>query len=143
MNDESQTDSLAGVTKVSEMRSIAQIDLAEFDAVDVLVTEKLDGTSVRVGFTSGQAWCGGHNHILTVGEKHRYDGFGWGIYVSETGLIDKVTKHAEQRGADFAIYGEFCGPKIQKNLYRLDETELFVFDMRSQGKTLPWEQVVE
>lgn len=130
-------------TKVSEIPNIEHIDLAEFESVEVLITEKLDGTSTRVGFQNGQAWCGGHRHILTIGDKHQYDGFDWGFYVQERKLDTISAEVAKQCGADFAMYGEFCGPKIQANPYKLEALDFFVFDMRTTGYWLGWDEVCE
>ena len=130
-------------TKVSEIQNVTEQLIAEISEVKVIVTEKLDGTSTRVGYQDGQQWCGGHNHILTIGEKHQYDGFGWGLFVAETKLADKIEKIAARYNGNLALYGEFCGPKIQANPYKLTEYTFYVFDIRSEHRWLNWDQMSE
>jgi hypothetical protein len=129
-------------TKVSEIQNVTNDLLREIAEIDVIVTEKLDGTSARVGFQDRERWCGGHNHILTIGEKHQYDGFGWGIFVAEHRLAERIEELSVDFENDLALYGEFCGPKIQANPYKLPDYQFFVFDARSQGRWLSWDAML-
>ena len=44
---------------------------------------------------------------------------------------------------DIALYGELCGPKIQKNPHGLEQLEFFVFDIAIDEKWQDWEQLTE
>lgn len=131
-------------TKVSSIDNLYLVDLNDFKDTKVLVTEKLDGTNARVGYDNGKLWCGGHNHILEIGEAHKYDGFGWGHYVKDTGLDTRLAEYAKAHALpDIALYGEFCGPKIQANPYKLEALNFYCFDIRSENRWLPWGEVVK
>ncbi len=130
--------------KVSEIRNGYQLDLSVFVDREVVVMEKMDGSSHRVGFRRGLDWCGGHNHVLAIGAKVGNDGFGFGEFVSASGIADRLQEWALANGVeDIALYGEFCGPKIQKNFYELSERGFFVFDIAIGEQWQGWDRIVE
>lgn len=130
--------------KVSEIENAYQLDLNFFVDREVVIMEKMDGSSHRVGFRRGLKWCGGHNHMHAIGGKVSHDGFGFGAFVAENGIADRIAAYCEANQiADLGVYGEFCGPKIQKNPYGLDERHFYVFDMTIDEAWLDWDQVVQ
>jgi tRNA-binding EMAP/Myf-like protein len=130
--------------RVSEIENAYQLDLKYFVDREVVVMEKMEGSSHRVGFRRGLKWCGGHNHVCAIGGKAKNDGFGFGVFVKEHRLADRVAEFCEKHAVgDLAVYGEFCGPKIQENFYELSEGKFYVFDMAIDEQWSDWDQVTE
>jgi tRNA-binding EMAP/Myf-like protein len=129
--------------KVTEILNAFELDLEAFVGRDVVVMEKMDGSSHRVGYRQGLTWCGGHNRMHAVGATATDDGFGFGMFVKGTGIAMRVTEYCEQNGIiDLAVYGEFCGPKIQENFYQLDALAFYVFDIAIGEVWQDWDRVV-
>jgi len=92
-------------------------------------TEKLDGTSasyfvIKKGFRNRYGVCS-RNYQLT-----KKDNVYW--RVSNKLEIDKILKQLMKLyGVDMVlIQGEIIGPKVQGNKYKLDELELYIFNLK-------------
>jgi len=110
------------VPKTDEIRLQSAIGvLDELRGHELFVTTKLDGTSATYAHDADGFVACSRNWALVRGENPV-----WRLaarYALETKLP-----------IDFAIQGEICGPGIQKNLLKLDDVDLFVFnvyDMRA------------
>lgn len=99
---------------------------------EVVVLEKMEGTNFSCGTVNSIFVVNQRNHSIIEEDKNNSY---WDI-ARKYGLIDKIKE------SNLIVYGEFCGPKIQKNIYNLKEQTLFVFDVKRNGKWLPWEEVL-
>lgn len=130
--------------KVSEIENAYQLDLSFFVGREVVIMEKMDGSSHRVGYRRGLKWCGGHNHMHAIGGKSDHDGFGFGAFVGDQGIADRIEQYSNEHDiSDIGIYGEFCGPKIQRNPYGLSENRFYVFDVTIDEAWQDWAKVVQ
>jgi RNA ligase (TIGR02306 family) len=84
------------------------------------VTEKLDGTSLTVYSTEAQVGVCSRNLDLQETEDSLY----WSVAKS-SGAVDFLRRIIP----GFAIQGEIVGPSVQKNPYKLNTHEFFVFDV--------------
>jgi len=89
---------------------------------DVLyeVTEKLEGSSMTVYFNNGEFGVCSRNLDLKEDENNTFwkTALATGIREKLAGLVDNI-----------AIQGELVGPKIQGNIYKLDDYKWYVFDI--------------
>jgi RNA ligase (TIGR02306 family) len=105
----------------------------------VVVLEKLEGTNFSVGIThDAEIFVNQRNFsiIETAAEEHLF----WKV-ARASGLITWLREKHSAVGGDWIVYGELCGPGIQNNIYELKSHELFVFDVRTDYRWLPWNQV--
>lgn len=78
----------------------------------VTVTEKLDGSSFTAFAHEGQIGICSRNQQLDT------DGDGMmEVWARNHGLIEKMAALRQHVGHDFAVQGEFIGPKVQGNKY--------------------------
>lgn len=92
---------------------------------EVVVFEKMEGTNHSV-FKSEALFVNQRNN--TIKEKENSTHSYWEV-ARKTKLVEYM-----QKQNNMAIYSEFCGPSIQKNIYALKEGTLFVFDIKKDGK---------
>jgi RNA ligase (TIGR02306 family) len=89
---------------------------------DVLyeVTEKLEGSSMTVYYNNGEFGVCSRNLDLKEDENNTFwkTALATGIREKLAGLVDNI-----------AIQGELVGPKIQGNIYKLDDYRWYVFDI--------------
>lgn len=80
---------------------------------------------------------GSHNVQITSlsNRKSFYGEDVWGSLGKRYDLVNKIPK-------DYIIYGEVAGEGIQDLTYGLKERELFVFDVKKNGRYLSWHEVV-
>lgn len=98
-------------------------------------TEKLDGQSGtfftylkrKWGFKFKQYGVASRNIWLK-----KYDNTNYGIVSSKHNLDQTLLSEKQQ----ITLQGEVCGPKIQKNKYKFEELNLFVFNIIVGGKKL-------
>lgn len=96
---------------------------------EVLVSEKMEGTNHSVFVdNNGVIYVNQRNN--SVIEKDGTSNSYWEV-ARKSGLIEYLSKQK-----NLTIYSEFCGPSINKNIYKLKEHTLFVFDIKKDGKWL-------
>lgn len=106
------------ITKPDEENLLfGNINLRDFIFQDLVITKKMDGTS----FTAYK----NKNGEFSVCSRNSRIKEGWNSYWK---IADKYNLENELLEREF-IQGELCGPKIQANPYKLDEQELFVFNI--------------
>ena len=98
------------------------INDADFEP-NFVIEEKLDGTSFTclIDPSSDEFTVCSRNMNLKEMEENAY----WRI--ARSNGLEEILRKDDQKG--FAIQGEIVGPSIQKNLYKLDEPTLYVFDV--------------
>lgn len=101
-----------------------------FDVVSTIdcewvIEEKLDGTSCTIYHNSEFSSFGycSRNFELKIPENGDTNMY---YSIVEKGDFQNVLKKYNK---SIAIQGELCGPKIQNNIYKLNEPTLFVFDI--------------
>jgi len=101
---------------------------------EVVIFEKMEGTNHSV-LKSHELFVNQRQHSIKEKENstHSY----WDV-ARKTKLIDYIKKQD-----DMAIYSEFCGPSIQKNIYQLKDPTLFVFDIKKNNKWLNFKSFLE
>lgn len=99
---------------------------------DVVIMEKMEGTN----FSTAKD----RNHSIIVNQRAN-------TIIEKEGVVNTYWKAARNSGLITvietlnplsAIYGELCGPGIQKNIYNLKDHEIFVFDIKDSGKWMSW-----
>ncbi len=119
----------------------------------VVITEKIHGTNFRAGCLpryKGNLWgrikayffgkyefVYGSHRVQITGHKNRNCYYGEDVY----GRIAKKYNLAEIIPEDCIVYGEIYGKGIQDLTYGLDDIDLVVFDVKSQGEYLNWEEL--
>jgi RNA ligase (TIGR02306 family) len=95
----------------------------------VLITEKLEGSNFSVTYNpeTDEAFVSQRRFtIVPDGEEdHSY----WAV-AKRTGLLHKAKRISQSYGETVTLYGEFIGPGFQKNIYRLSELDVRVFDIK-------------
>lgn len=107
--------------------------------LDVCVTEKLEGSNWSATRTrAGDLFVSQRNHSIrpTEGAEHDF----WRV-AREQGLLDLLARlSAERPGRDVTLRGEYLGPGVQKNLYRLPKNLIALFDVEVDGRALPFRE---
>jgi RNA ligase (TIGR02306 family) len=105
------------VPKTDELRLQSNLDLLdEIKESDFYYTTKYDGTSATFfNYENNQRICS-RNLELDIYANNRY------TRVAKKYNLDRLPN-------GYAVQGEVCGPKIQGNLLKLKEEDLFVFDV--------------
>lgn len=107
---------------------------------EVVITEKMEGTQISYtiwqnGTKVNQSAC---SRTFKRGGNDPY-----AVIAEESGLkefAEKLHKHFHQ---DIIIYGEWCGPKIQKNIYKFEKSEIFIFDIVINQKFISFDLFVD
>jgi len=119
------------IRKTDEER-IQNLDIKKFRGQRYEVTEKLDGTSCSIAYYNDTFYvCSRNNKVgLQLGEENQsigaFSGAYWKIAL-KYGLEEKLKAFTLRTGDSIAIQGEIVGPGIQKNKYKLTETEFYVY----------------
>lgn len=101
--------------------------LEEFKDLPVSITQKMDGTSVTIIWHENKLSVASRNVWFPTKKNNVY----WNM-VEKIGLGKVLSRYL--KGCAFAIQGEICGPSIQGNKYKLEETHLFVYGVYSITK---------
>lgn len=124
----------ASKTDEERIQNCAKIVLDHFNE-EWYITEKSDGQSGTF-FTYDRRVCGIKRRAFGVCSRNiwlktKHSCNYWDI--AEKYDLERKMKAYSQ---PVVIQGEICGPKIQKNKYRLKELDLFVFNVYIGGKML-------
>ncbi|MFH1654926.1 MAG: RNA ligase family protein [Pseudomonadota bacterium] len=125
---------------LDEMTSIYNLD-------EVIVTEKVHGSSMRIGMIDGALRIGGRRLEFTNISPESKDGQGFVSWVIDTGLNQRLQEKFSDH--DITFYGEWFGsgtpkrgwPKIQKGIRYIDGNDFRVFDVKLDGKYLAQDEV--
>jgi hypothetical protein len=110
----------------AEFRSWGKI--ARYDPLQVVITEKIDGSNACIIIEDGQVLGAQSRKRLITPED---DNFGFAAWVHEN-------REALGGLGEGHHFGEWAGPGIQKNPLGLDERTLFLFNYdRYEGVELP------
>lgn len=98
----------------------------------VNITEKVEGSNFSVSYDSVLGTMSVNQRrnaiLLDDGESHMF----WD-YALQSGLHDAIKDLGRATKQTWAAYGEFVGPGVQGNIYRLKEHRVYLFDVRRDG----------
>lgn len=120
-----------------------------FALSEVIVTEKVHGSAMRIGLLDGVIRIGGRRLEFNEIRPDTKEGLGFVSWVLDTGLDKKMSKIFA--GHDVILYGEWHGsgtpkkgwPQIQKGIRYIDGSDFRVFDIKFDGGYLPQDRVSE
>lgn len=118
----------------TDVENLRNFPLVLIEGEEVVVTEKLHGTSCRVGLIEGEEMAGS----MSV-RRVRPDNLADSIYWQPLGLngVQPLLEHLGQSARQVILYGEVFGSKIQNLNYGLVGTLGFrAFDLMIDGKYL-------
>lgn len=115
----------------------------------IVITEKLEGTNCSFALINGTFYVNSHNKNIPTSEDSFYGQMAnlydvklklkfFNDFVSDHGLEFKPN-HPNN---SIIIWGEIIGPKIQKNIYKLDAREFRVFDIMVNNKFLSYPDII-
>ncbi|MDR2702670.1 MAG: RNA ligase (ATP) [Spirochaetaceae bacterium] len=117
-----------GIPPSDEIRIQSALELLDqLKGKPFYITTKMDGTSGIVYYIDGKIGCCSRNKEIKDEETALY----W-MPVYKHGLKEKLAK----LGKNIVLTGEICGPGIQRNRLRLEDTEWYVFDVKDQDAGL-------
>lgn len=116
---------------------------------EVIITEKIHGSAMRIGFLDGRIRYGGRRLEFQNIAPESKDGQGFVSWVLETCLDKKIVEAFS--GHDIIFYGEWHGsgtpkkgwPQIQKGIKYINGNDFRIFDIKLDGKYLPQDQIPE
>lgn len=133
-------------TQYPHMENIEEVP-AVFDLPEVIVTEKVHGSSMRIGFADGKIRYGGRRLEFEKITPESKDGQGFVSWALDTGLGEKMA--AAFAGHDVTLYGEWHGsgtpkkgwPQVQKGIRYIKGNDFRVFDIKFDGKYVPQDEL--
>lgn len=133
-------------TKYPHIENIEEMP-AVFDLPEVIVTEKVHGSAMRIGVFGGNVKFGGRKLDFEDIRPESKEGQGFLSWVLETGLDKKMIEAFG--GHEVTLYGEWHGsgtpskgwPQIQKGIRYVKGNDFRVFDVKVDGKYLPQDDV--
>lgn len=120
---------------------------AIFELPEVLVTEKVHGSSMRIGVLDNALHIGGRRLEFTDIRPDTREGLCFIQWVLDTGLDKRVLEFFP--GHDVILYGEWhgCGtpkkgwPQVQKGINYIKGNDFRIFDVKVDGKYVPQDEV--
>lgn len=98
----------------------------------VHITEKLEGMNFSVTILpDSKVMVNQRNYTIIPIEEKQHDF--WKI-AENSNLINVIKELWEQTGGTLTVYGEFVGPGVQKNIYKLKTHCVYLFDILHDGK---------
>jgi RNA ligase (TIGR02306 family) len=102
---------------------------------EVVATEKIHGSNLRVSQKDGRLYVGGRNYMFKESERNLY----WSALKNNG--IDVVL--LEKLADEMVFYGEVYGSKVQNLHYGLTTQKVIFYDAFLQGRYLDWNEFVE
>lgn len=120
-----------------------------FELPEVVITEKIHGSGMRIGLIDGCVRLGGRRLEFQSISPRSKDGQGFVSWVFETGLDKKIAETFQNHNIVF--YGEWHGsgtpqkgwPQIQKGIRYIKGNDFRIFDVRLDGKYVSQDQISE
>lgn len=129
------------VSKTDETR-IQNIPEALQNKEPVIVTEKIDGCSMTA--TLERTFFGDKFNLYSRNLKLKKDNSHYWKAAELYDLEDRMSLMLEENGGRWiAIQGEVAGPAIQKNPYKLEGVEFFIFNIIDEAGRWGTEKMVE
>ena len=130
-------------SKWTEIESIFR--LKEILSVgEVVATEKIHGTSMRIGCIEGVIRVGGRNEEFDFALSNPGTGMGFMGWLRGTSIPVKIKEVAAELEKDIIFYGEWHGVGIQKGIrYFAQEKGFRIFGLRINEDLQDWDKVAE
>lgn len=118
-------------------------EIRKWEGVEASITEKLDGSSITIFVRGDDVGVCSRNNILPL-EDTSNAMVAWAHGVD---MVHRMTAARAFLGYDFALQGEFIGPKVQGNKYGLASHQVRIFggymiaDCRYMNALEVWELV--
>lgn len=133
-------------TKYPHIENIDEVP-AVFELPEVVVTEKVHGSAMRIGLIDGKVRIGGRRLEFVDIRPESKEGQGFVSWVLDTGLDRKVSEAFA--GHDVILFGEWHGsgtpskgwPQIQKGIRYLKGNDFRIFDIKLDGAYLAQDEV--
>lgn len=112
-------------------------EFPELEEETFVITEKLHGSSVQVFFSPNEPWkVGKRTAFLGDGEKF----FGIHEVLPEYGTIfERIQEHVNLGTYTLRLFGELCGPGIQKGIDYGKKKRIFFFGYMIDDALMPFE----
>ena len=122
--------------RYSEIESLhRRMGLLQCD--EVVITEKIDGTNMRIGLINNQFKIGGRNMEFDLANPQGDLGF-----VAWCKDNNTESRLRSLNIGHIIVYGEFCGEKINVPIYGKGR-DFLVFDIKINGKYIDWDNATE
>lgn len=133
-------------TKYPHIENIDDVP-AVFELPEVVVTEKVHGSAMRIGLIDGKLRLGGRRLEFGDIRPESTEGQGFVSWVLDTGLEKRMADAFA--GHDVILFGEWHGsgtpakgwPQIQKGIRYAKGNDFRVFDIKLDGAYLPQDEV--
>lgn len=104
----------------------------------VVITEKMEGSCIEgevyIQKSKVKTRVNSHRNKGKAPDTHFY------VAAKKCGLIAFVEQLYKIYHKPCIVYGELCGPKIQQNIYKLPDYEIFVFDIKIDNEFIAYEE---
>ncbi len=128
-----------GIPKSDEENIEKVFDFIKDSHEEFILTEKVEGASAMY-YLKKKAF--GWDYRIHSHNYRVFDG-SWKEFSDRLHVKDKLISYAKRNGIkEIAISGELIGPKIQKNIYKKLNYELYLFNAYVNGKKVSWSELV-
>ena len=120
--------------------------LAACSDLTIVITEKIHGSSMRMGYVEGRDFVGGRNESFDMTAVSPNAGFGFLGWTRECpDILARIRQYSEEIGQDVVVYGEWYGCKVQgeKIVYLQDRSKcaFAMFGLRIGAELQDWQRV--
>ncbi len=123
--------------KYTEIENLFRKKDALLQCEEIVITEKVDGTNMRIAIISGAFKIGGRNMEFDLNNPQGDMGFVQ--WCKDNNVEEKLRSLGVEH---IIVYGEFCGEKINVPIYGKGR-EFLVFDIKINGTYVDWDKVAE
>ncbi len=122
MNGNALPQSLVGwIPRYTKIERIENYPNVIEELENVIVTEKIHGTNLRISKLDGSLFIGGHNWMWEEDTKNLY----WRV-VKETGIYDILMETLPDQ---MVLFGEVYGKKVQSLQYNIEKPSVLFYDI--------------
>jgi len=122
------------VVKYTDIERYENFQDVLLEGEEVVVTEKIHGSNLRVSKKNNLLFVGGHNWMFKESETNLY----WSA-IKKNGLDGILLKGLPD---EVVLFGEVYGRKVQTLQYGLTTQKIVFFDAFFNGRYLDWDDVV-
>lgn len=115
-------------------------NVAELEKHEIVITEKLEGTHLSITYYSNGRVAVCSRKLQVEDENSLY----YRTYKQYQDNDDQILKYLRRNNhSSITLRGEIIGPGIQGNYYRLDNTQLYLFEADVDGIPTGYEKFLE
>lgn len=124
---------LTWIVKYTDIERYENFQDVFLEGEEVVVTEKIHGSNLRVSKKGADLFVGGHNYIFKESETNLY----WSA-IKKNGLDALLLKGLPD---EMVLIGEVYGRKVQNLQYGLTTQKIVFFDAFLNGRYLNWDEL--